>query len=68
MADQVVLPPSIEDVPPPGLALVEELDKLLLVQVRRRCRRRCLRLLPALGCCDHPCARCTPSRPLNVRS
>ena len=37
MADQVILPPRpIEDVPPPGLALVEELDKLLLVQVCRR--------------------------------
>lgn len=23
-----------EDIPPPGLALVEELDKMLLVQVR----------------------------------
>ena len=32
----MVLPPNIEDVPPPGLALVEELDKLLLVQVRLR--------------------------------
>lgn len=32
MGEQVILPPSIEDVPPPGLALVEELDKLLLVQ------------------------------------
>ena len=29
-----MLPPNIDDVPPPGLALVEELDKLLLVQVR----------------------------------
>jgi hypothetical protein len=34
MGEQVILPPSIEDVPPPGLALVEELDKLLLVQAR----------------------------------
>ncbi len=33
MDDQVLLPPNIEDIPPPGLALVEELDKLLLVQV-----------------------------------
>lgn len=33
MEDQVLLPPNIEDIPPPGLALVEELDKLLLVQV-----------------------------------
>ena len=33
MEDPIVLPPSIEDIPPPGLALVEELDKLLLVQV-----------------------------------
>lgn len=30
--EPVLLPPNIEDVPPPGLALVEELDKLLLVQ------------------------------------
>lgn len=43
----MVLPPSVEDIPPPGLALVEELDKLLLVQVRQRAvpfgcgRRRC---------------------------
>lgn len=34
MEDQVLLPPNIEEIPPPGLALVEELDKLLLVQVR----------------------------------
>lgn len=34
MEEPIALPPSIEDVPPPGLALVEELDKLLLVQVR----------------------------------
>ena len=33
MEEPVTLPPNIEDVPPPGLALVEELDKLLLVQV-----------------------------------
>ena len=33
MDPPVILPPNIEDVPPPGLALVEELDKLLLVQV-----------------------------------
>ena len=26
--------PALEDVPPPGIALVEELDKLLLVQLR----------------------------------
>ena len=30
----VILPPSIDEVPPPGLALVEELDKLLMVQMR----------------------------------
>lgn len=30
----MVLPPHIEDVPPPGLAIVEELDKLMLVQLR----------------------------------
>ncbi len=30
----IILPPNIDDVPPPGLALVEELDKLLLVQLR----------------------------------
>ncbi|PRW59319.1 U6 snRNA-associated Sm LSm1 [Chlorella sorokiniana] len=34
MDDQVLLPPNIEEIPPPGLALVEELDKLLLVQLR----------------------------------
>lgn len=34
MDETIVLPPSIEDIPPPGLALVEELDKLLLVQLR----------------------------------
>lgn len=32
--DQIVLPPSIDDVPPPGMGLVEELDKLLMVQLR----------------------------------
>lgn len=32
-----VHPVSAEDIPPPGLALVEELDKLLLVQVRCCC-------------------------------
>jgi hypothetical protein len=30
----VILPPSIEDIPPPGMALVEELDQLLMVQLR----------------------------------
>ena len=30
----VILPPNIDEVPPPGLALVEELDKLLMVQMR----------------------------------
>lgn len=34
MEPQVVLPPSIDEVPPPGLAIVEELDKLMLVQLR----------------------------------
>ncbi|KAL4445813.1 hypothetical protein ABPG77_009012 [Micractinium sp. CCAP 211/92] len=34
MDDTIILPPSIEDIPPPGLALVEELDKMLLVQLR----------------------------------
>ena len=52
MDEQVILPPSIEDIPPPGLALVEELDKLLLVQVRRRRRRR----LPPAACCLPPAA------------
>lgn len=32
--DQIILPPSIDDVPPPGMGLVEELDKLLMVQLR----------------------------------
>ena len=35
MDEPVLLPPNIEEIPPPGLALVEELDKLLLVQVGR---------------------------------
>ena len=55
----MVLPPNIADVPPPGLALVEELDKLLLVQVR-------LHLppppLPPLLPCPHqplPCGCCS---------
>jgi small nuclear ribonucleoprotein (snRNP)-like protein len=30
----VELPPSIDNVPPPGMALVEELDKTLLIQLR----------------------------------
>lgn len=30
----VELPPSIDSVPPPGMALVEELDKTLLIQLR----------------------------------
>lgn len=34
MDPPVILPPSIEDIPPPGVALVEELDKLLMVQLR----------------------------------
>lgn len=34
MEDAVVLPPMIDNVPPPGLAIVEELDKLTLVQLR----------------------------------
>lgn len=36
MDPPVLLPPSIDEIPPPGMALVEELDKLLMVQVRRR--------------------------------
>lgn len=31
---QVYLPPSIDNVPPPGMGLVEELDKTLLIQLR----------------------------------
>ena len=34
MDSNIVLPPSIDDVPPPGLALVEELDHTLMVQLR----------------------------------
>lgn len=34
MDNQVVLPPSIDEVPLPGLAIVEELDKRILVQLR----------------------------------
>ncbi|GAB4817054.1 hypothetical protein N2152v2_004100 [Parachlorella kessleri] len=34
MEAQVILPPVIDEVPPPGLAIVEELDKTLLVQLR----------------------------------
>lgn len=34
METSIVLPPSIDDVPPPGVAIVEELDKKLLVQLR----------------------------------
>lgn len=30
----MILPPSIDDVPLPGMALVEELDKMLMVQLR----------------------------------
>lgn len=30
----VELPPSIENIPPPGMGLVEELDKTLLIQLR----------------------------------
>lgn len=34
MDAQIELPPNIEDIPPPGMGLVEELDKVLLVQLR----------------------------------
>lgn len=34
MQQEVILPPSIDDIPPPGLALVEELDQVLLVHLR----------------------------------
>eukprot|EP00887_Chlorella_sp_A99_P001008 scaffold5.g1008.t1 len=34
MDPPVVLPPTIDEIPPPGMALVEELDKLLMVQLR----------------------------------
>ena len=34
MDPPVILPPAIDEVPPPGLALVEELDKRLMVQLR----------------------------------
>lgn len=34
MDPPVILPPSIDDVPPPGVAIAVELDKLLMVQLR----------------------------------
>jgi U6 snRNA-associated Sm-like protein LSm1 len=34
MESSILLPPRIDDVPPPGVAIVEELDKKLLVQLR----------------------------------
>lgn len=30
----MLLPPSIDDLPPPGISIVEELDKRLMVQLR----------------------------------
>jgi hypothetical protein len=34
MSNPVLLPPSIDEVPPPGISIVEELDKRLMVQLR----------------------------------
>ena len=34
MDNPVLLPPKIDEVPPPGVAIVEELDKMLMVQLR----------------------------------
>lgn len=34
MDPEIELPPSIQSIPPPGMGLVEELDKLLMVQLR----------------------------------
>lgn len=34
MESSVILPPNIQDIPPPGIAIVEELDKSLMVQLR----------------------------------
>jgi U6 snRNA-associated Sm-like protein LSm1 len=34
MDDPIILPTNIDEVPPPGIALVEQLDKLLLVHLR----------------------------------
>ena len=34
MDESVLLPPTIDEVPLPGVAIVEELDKLLMVQLR----------------------------------
>ena len=34
MDNPVILPPAIDEVPLPGVAIVEELDKLLMVQLR----------------------------------
>jgi U6 snRNA-associated Sm-like protein LSm1 len=34
MDHPVILPPHIDEIPPPGVALVEDLDKLLMVQLR----------------------------------
>lgn len=45
----MLLPPNIEDIPPPGLALVEELDKLLLVQVGGGRSWRAPLLLPRIA-------------------
>ena len=32
--DEVELPPNVDAIPPPGMGLVEELDKLLMIQLR----------------------------------
>jgi hypothetical protein len=34
MSNPVLLPPAIDEVPPPGVSIVEELDKRLMVQLR----------------------------------
>jgi hypothetical protein len=34
MNNPVLLPPAIDEVPPPGISIVEELDKRLMVQLR----------------------------------
>lgn len=62
MDDQVLLPPNIEEIPPPGLALVEELDKLLLVQVQalktgRGWATKPVRQVCCVGCIEQPPGR-----------
>ena len=70
MEEPVTLPPNIEDVPPPGLALVEELDKLLLVQVRTAAdaaaaehEGACFHYAAASAAAAPPCTSTPPTHP-----